>query len=119
MQIADSMDLMLIVLFLGVGLYALYSYFTIKKSGTLQDNKLLLPGGKEAATCKEVPDFLAFMLPRLLALGVGLLALSGAVILQGMYGGDSPLVTTALTLLPLILFIWYVLQQRKAAERYW
>lgn len=118
MQLDRMMDIMLVVMFFGVGVYTLVSYVAQRKASTLIDNKIICPGGCEMSRCKDPEGFLRFIMPKTLVLGLGLIVLSAAIALQMMYGG-SALITVLLTVLPLVLFIWYVIAQRKAAGRYW
>ncbi len=118
MQLDGMMDIMLAVMFFGVGVYTLISYMAQRKTTTLLDNKIICPGGCEMSRCKDVQGFLRFMMPRTLILATGLMVFSAAVALQMLYC-NSPLLTVLLTVLPLMLFAWYVMEQRKAAARYW
>lgn len=119
MDMTSMMDVLLIVMFIGCGIYSIYSYMIQRKSRKLLANKIICPGNCEAKKCKEPEAFLTFILPKTLTLGIGLLVFGALFVLDHFFGGNNLLVTILLMVLPTALFFWYVAMQRKAAERFW
>ena len=70
--------------------------------------------------CSDVLGFIDYIFPRLALLGAGMLIL-GALFLVNMLviKIDAIWVNVLSIVLPLALFAWYIVVQRKAAKRFW
>ena len=114
----DMIDLMLVMMYIGCGVYCVYAYFAQRKEKGLLANKIIC-FNREPQKCRDPEAFLRLILPRTLILGIGLTLFGGLFTLDYFFGGGSFWLTLVLTLLPLGLFAWYTLAQQKAAKRFW
>lgn len=119
MDTTSMMDMMLVVMYIGCGLYSLYSYYMQRKSKVILANKVMCPNGYDPQKCVDVQAFLQFMMPRLLVFGIALVLFGGLFVLDHYFGKNNAWLTVVLIFLPLVFLAWYVLQQRKAAKRFW
>ncbi len=119
LDMTGMMDILLIVSFIGCGIYSIYSYFIQRQKSVLLENKIICPNNCEPKKCKDAKEFLQFILPRTLILGIGLVVFGGLFVLDHFFGNNNSIVTLLLVILPTTLFIWYVVVQQKAAKRFW
>lgn len=119
LSITGMTDYMLLVVYVGSGIYLLYTFFTLKRSQTLLENKILIPSGRTAKGCKDAPGFLTFILPRLLTLALGILVSGALLAVDSLLPVTGSWLTVLLMILPLILLVWYVRVLRHAEKTYW
>ena len=115
------MDMLLLVLLLGCGAYALYTAIRLKSCGYLFANKFLYPGNCNPTDCLDEVGFMEFMLPRLWILGIVCLLLGAVYALNVYFGLGLPYWVSAYAMpwaVPVIC-IWYILAQARAAKRFW
>lgn len=72
----DMLQIILLVLLGGSGIYALYSVIRLQKEQYLFPNKFLYPANCKPDDCNDVPGFIAFITPRMLIFGIGCLVLA-------------------------------------------
>lgn len=119
LDMTSMMDVLLIAMFIGCGIYSIYSYFLQRKSSVLLANKIICPSNCEPKKCKQPEAFMKFILPKTLGFGIALVLFGGLFVLDHFFGGNSPWLTILLVILPTALFFWYVAMLHRAAERYW
>ena len=109
-----------VVMLLGCGVYALYSALKLKKLCYLFPNNFLYPGNCKPEDCLDAPSFIFFIVPRAILLGVGM-AIIGVLFLLNMlvFKIEALWVNLLSVALPLALFAWYIVAQRKAGKRFW
>ena len=112
-------DVLMIFMYIGCGIYCLYSYYMQKKADVLLDNKIFCPNNSDAKKCAKPEAYVTYMLPRILILGIGLIVFGGLIALEHYLGNSSTLVVFLLMSVPMALLIWYVVAQRKAVKLYW
>ena len=120
MGMVDTMDLLMLVLLLGFGIYTLYAVIRLNKEQMLFANKVLYPGDCKPEDCADEGGFIDFILPRAGILG-------GALLLMGVLLGlnsflfklDALWVDIVMMVLPIGVFAWYIAMQRKAAKLFW
>ena len=66
----DILQIILLVLLGGSGIYALYSVIRLQKEQYLFPNKFLYPANCKPEDCNDVPGFIAFITPRMLIFGI-------------------------------------------------
>ena len=116
----DSMfDFLLMVMYIGCGVYCIYSYLAQKKTGELLANKIFCPSNSDVKKCKQPQEYIAYMLPRVLILGVGLVVFGCLFALNYYLGGGSTLTALLLLTVPLAFLVWFAVAQRKAVKLYW
>ena len=115
----SMMDILLIAMFIGSGVYLIYSYIIQRRTNTLLANKMICPGSCDVQKCLKPEEFIKFILPRALILGIALLIFGGLFILEHFYGSGDALINIVLMILPLAMFGWYVHEQRKAIKLFW
>lgn len=118
-SISGMMDYMLFALFIGSGLYLIYSAIVMRRAARLKDNKILLPADCAAKDCKDPRAYIAFIFPRAILLGAGLLLCGALLAGVSLSGSEQVWVSVLLMLLPLALMIWYVKQLRTAEKTFW
>lgn len=117
----DMLDMLMLVMLLGCGAYALYTAIRLRRSYMLFPNKFLYPGDCAPEDCLDEGGFIDYMLPRLTALGISMLVMgiAYAVALYLLDGASNTIVDIASIFLPCGAFVWYIILQRKAAKLFW
>lgn len=113
----DSMYLLMDVLVLGAGLYILYAYFLMMKKGEIKEN-ILMSKEINMSQCKDKEGYIKYVAPKLLIFGIG-------AVICGLLGFINDY-TQALggwymvvTVLFLVLIIWFAMSTRKAIKIFW
>ena len=120
MDMLQMLDTLLVVMLLGCGAYAIFSAAKLRKLCYLFPNNFIYPGDCKPDDCVDVPGFIFYIFPRLLMLGIGMLLLGGAAALNMLVLKlDATWIDIASIVLPLLLFAWYIIAQRRAAKRFW
>ena len=117
----DTMNLLLLVLLFGCGIYALYTAIRLTSCGYLFENKFLYPGNCSPADCADEVGFMEYILPRLWALGIVCILIGIVYVLNIYFGLLLPYWFGAYVLpwiVPLIC-VWYIIVQSRAAKRFW
>ena len=116
----DTMDILMLVLLLGFGAYILYTVFRLNKEQMLFDSKILYPGDCRPEDCTDEGGFIDFIIPRAAILGI-------ALVLMGVLLGlnmlliklDALWLDIVMMVVPVSVFAWYIVIQRKAAKLFW
>lgn len=120
MDLVQMMDVLMEVLLFGCGVYALFSAIKLRKLCYLFPNTFIYPGDCKPDECTDAPGFIDYIFPRLSLLGVGMLILGGVFLLNMLvFKIDALWVNILSIVLPLSLFAWYIIVQRRAAKRFW
>ncbi len=120
MDMVQMLDVLMVVMLLGCGVYALYSALKLKKLCYLFPNGLLYPGNCKPEDCTDAPSFILYIVPRAVLLGIGMIIIGGLFLLNMLvFKIDALWVNLLSIVLPLALFAWYVVAQRKAGKRFW
>lgn len=120
LDMVDTMDLLMLVLLLGFGAYILYTVFRLNREQMLFANKILYPGDCSPDACVDEGGFIDFIIPRAAILG-------GALLLMGILLGlnmllfklDALWLDIVMMVVPVGVFAWYIIIQRKAAKLFW
>ena len=119
-SMGNMMQILLLVLLVGAGVYALYSAIRLHREQMLFPNKFLYPGDCKPEDCADVGGFIDFILPRTLLLGASMLVMGVALALNTyVFLLDALWIDIAMLVLPFGVFLWYIIAQRKAAKRFW
>lgn len=115
----------------GCGIYCLWQWIKIRKTGVIADNSMILPRDCTADSCIDLEEFLAQIMPRLLVFGVlitlfGLFGLADAAFgfldqwMAGATDGMRLLVLELVTcIIPLAVVIWFAVCLRRIQKRLW
>lgn len=116
----DMLDLLLIVMFIGAGIYCVYTFVRLRRECMLFDNKILYPGNCKYTDCTDPVGFMDYIQYRVLILGA-FLVVCGVFFLLNLYvfSFTSIWVTIAQFAVPILGFAWYVVIQRRASKLYW
>ena len=121
LDMTSTLELMLLALLFWSGGYGLYTVIKLRKTYMLFPNKFLYPGNCTMDTCVDEGGFIDYILPRLTILSIVMLLLGVFFVLvffvlpqwEGWW-------TDILSMfLPVGVFVWYMLIQRKAASLFW
>lgn len=112
-------DLLILVLLIGVGAYALYSVAKVKKAGELIDNKLLYPGNCDPKDCLDPAAFLDFIVPRLMVFGAACLVMGLVTALTTYVIAVPPWLDLVKPVFAIAAFIYYMVAQHRAAKIFW
>lgn len=120
-------SIILLVSLVGCGGYCVYTWLRLRKVWMLTDNRIMLPGNCTVADCKDPDGFLDFMAPKMLMFGLilivlGLLYLPGILNDSGLLAWPKlvfAILDIGLPVVTVLLFIWFILVQRKAAKLFW
>ena len=120
LAVDGMLSLILLVMIYGVGIYALYTCFRLRRTCMLFPNKFLYPGGCTAETCVDVDGFMDFIEPRLLLLGVAMIVCGLAYFYYSMILKANFLwADIAALVIPTGVMVWYMFAQRKASKLFW
>ena len=120
MNPVEMLDMVMVVMLLGCGVYALYSALKLKKLCYLFPNNFLYPGDCKPEACVDASGFIVYITPRLILLGIGMVLIGGLFLLNMLvFKEDSLWINLASVIVPQALLAWYVIAQRKAAKRFW
>ncbi len=113
--------IVLIVMLLACGAYALYSAVRLHKTCELFDNKFLYPGNCKPADCLDPLGFIEFIVPRCAIFAVILVVLGvlDALVAYVLVPSWMTYFEIAMIVLPVLDFIWLIAVQRKAARDFW
>ena len=116
----DMLDTLMLIMLFGFGIYGLYSAIRLRKEQMLFPNKFLYPGNCDPAACLDPGEFIDYIIPRALILGVALILLGGLFALNAfVLHIDSWLIDLGMIVMPVAVIVWYCVVQRKAAKNYW
>ncbi len=116
----DMLDLFLLAMLVGFGIYAIYTAIRLRREFLLFPNKILYPGDCKPEECLDEGGFIDYILPRCAILGAALLLMGiGLGLNSYVFHLSSIWLNIATIVLPLGVFVWYILAQRKAAKLFW
>ena len=116
----DMLDSLTLIMLFGFGIYGLYSAIRLRKEQLLFPNKFLYPGNCDPAACLDPGEFIDYITPRAMILGVALILLGGLLALNSfVLHIDSWIIDLCMIVMPLAVIIWYCVVQRKAAKNFW
>ena len=121
MDMGRLLDVMLLAMLFGCAAYAFYTVVRLKREYMLFENKLLYPGNCPYLECTDPQSFIDFIWVKLLLLGIGMFACGALIALNSFTAlfHNTIWISAAMIVLPLALFAWYVVIQRKAAKLFW
>lgn len=127
----SSMNYLFSVVTLVIGIYGLYVWVVIRKSGNVPANSILLPKDRTLADCIDADAFLAYTCPRLLIFSV-LIGLYGIFCaadtmfdLIGQWVVQLPenlqgfAIQVLTCVLPMGILIWFALSLNKIQKELW
>lgn len=117
----DMFDVLMLLMFVGIGIYGLYSAIRLRREQILFPNKFLYPGGCAPEECLDPGEFIDFIVPRCIVLGILLIVMGGLFALNTfVLKLDSFIVNLVWLIVPIAVLGWFgVFVQRKAAKLYW
>lgn len=117
---SNMLEVLLVVMVIGCGIYALYTAIRLRRTYMLFPNKFLYPGNCSPDDCADEDGFIDFILPRMTILGVAMLVI-GALLAVNQYLrlASGLLIDLVTVIVPFGCFVWYILVQRKAAKLFW
>lgn len=120
MDMLQMFDILMVIMLLGCGVYAIYTVIKLKKLCYLFPSSFLYPGDCKPEECADPFGFMDYMCPRVLIFGIAMLVI-GALFLADMLllSIDAAWLDIGYLVLPVALFVWYIVAQRKAAKRFW
>lgn len=105
------------VFFAGAGVYMLYALFLMKTTGEIK-TALLLSKDIDLKKCKDLEGYKTYMMPKMLISGIGMI-LYGAAGLVNTYVTPLGVIYTVIMAAFFVVLIWFAVQGRKAAQRFW
>lgn len=119
-DMGGMLTIILLIMLIGSGVYALYTYIRLHRTCMLFPNKFLYPGGCTADKCVDEDGFIEYIEPRLLLLGIAMILCGIVYGAYSMVWKKSFLWADILTvMIPAGVFVWYMVVQRKAAKNFW
>ncbi|MGN1308133.1 MAG: hypothetical protein ACI4V3_10740 [Faecousia sp.] len=116
----DMLDSLMLIMLFGFGIYGIYSAIRLRKEQLLFPNKFLYPGNCDPAACLDPGEFIDYIIPRALILGVALILLGGLLALNiFVLHIDSWIIDLGMIVMPVAVIVWYCVVQRKAAKNFW
>lgn len=120
LEMIDMLDVLLMVMLFGCGIYSIYTAIKLRRSYFLEPNKILYPANCKPEDCVDPDGFIEYILPRVMTCGI-LWLLSGIAFAVNNYvlRFEGWLVYALTIILPVAPFVWYMFIQRKSAKEYW
>lgn len=118
----NLLEIFMLVILLFSGVYALYTVIRLNKEQFLFPNRFLYPANCKPEDCTDVPDFIRFITPRLLILGIACALLGIFLFLCWIVKLITMpwwLDTIVVPLIGIGLFVWYMVVQNKVYKLYW
>ncbi len=116
----DTLDMLLLIMLLGFGVYAIYSAIRLYKEQLLFPNKILYPGNCAPEDCILEGEFIDYIVPRILFFGLSFLLMGVAMALNMyVFKLSSIWVDLSTMVFPVTVIVIYVVMQRKAAKLFW
>ncbi len=112
----DSMDILIGAVCLIFGVYCLYAYVMMKKTGVI-NTTILISKSINSKKCKDKDAFLKQMLPKVLIMGIMLILYGGVELLNYFCLKNTIVAIAALAIFTLVL-IWFGYSASKAAKQY-
>jgi hypothetical protein len=114
----DSIYALMDAVIVGSGVYVLYLYYVMVKSGTLQENALM-PKSVNVKKCKDVEGYIQFTGKKQLIFGIVAIICGGIGLLQDFTQkvGIVPYMV-AITVF-FVYALWYAMQVKKATKLFW
>lgn len=114
------LNLFMLVLFAGAGVYGVYTIIKLNRLGQLFDNKLLYPGNCSRKDCLDEQGYIAFIRPKLLVFSVVCLLAALCEVVETYIYTDLPMVAhIVIMVLELGAFVWLMLAYNRAARDFW
>ncbi len=120
MDTIGMLDILLMVMLFGCGIYSLYTVIKLRRTYYLEPNKFLYPANCKPEDCLDADGFIDYILPKLTICGI-LWLLSGIAFAVNNYvlKFEGWLVYTLTIIVPVAPFVWYMFIQRKSAKEFW
>lgn len=100
------------------GIYVLYMYFTMAKSGKLRQN-MLIPQNLDVKKCKDVAGYIQFIGTKQIIFGL-VAVISGGI---GLLQDFTQLIGAVPYIIVIMIFfvyaLWFGLQVKKAGQMFW
>lgn len=106
------------ILFVGIGLYMLYSCILMKTTGEIKTG-FLMNRDVDLRKCKDLEGYKAFIFPKLLALAAMTL-LYGLMGMINTYVTPIPLAVSLVAMAAFMaILVWFSLQSKKGIQMFW
>ena len=116
----NGMDLILLVMLFGFGIFALYTVIRLRREQMLFPSKILYPGDCPPEDCADPGGYIDFIIPRLALLSVAFLLMGIAMALAiYVFKFSNTWTELATVVLPISGLAWYIICQRRAAKLFW
>jgi len=114
----NSMWSLMDVLFVGAGLYMIFSWYVLKTKGEIKTD-LVLPKDVNLKKCKDIEAYKAFIAPKMIVMGICCL-LYGILGLVNTYAYALPMpVYVGSMLVFFVVIVWFAMQTKNGYKRYW
>ena len=114
----DNMWSIMDIIFAGAGLYVVYAWYLLKKTGEIK-REILMNKDVNLRKCKNLEGYKTFIAPRMLLFGLASVAL-GLVGLINTYVVSLPAaVYVGCMVLFMVVLIWFTMQSKKALRMFW
>lgn len=117
----DFLDVLMIVMIIGCGLYAIYTAIRVKREYMFFENKFLLPGNCKPEDCTDPEGFFDFIAPRMLFFGISLIlcGILDAFVVYMVRGHGIGWMYWLQMVPVMAVLVWFVLFQKKASKEFW
>lgn len=115
---ANAMFSLMDILVAGCGLYAIYLYIDMIRTGTVKES-MLLPRGLNMKKCKDSGEFIRQLAPRQLILGIFAVVCGGVGLLQDYTRTVGPAVYMTVLVLFFAYAVWYTVSVKKLIRKFW
>lgn len=118
----NMLEMLLMLMLGGTGVYALYSVIRLRHEMYLFPNRFLYPSNCRPEDCTDVDGFIDFITPRLFLFGGACLAVTVVMVLSWvfhLFTMPAWLDTYGIAAIGLLCFVYYIVVQNKVYKRFW
>lgn len=114
----DNIWSMMDIIFAGAGVYMLYAWILMKKTGEIKTS-LLLSKEVDIRKCKDLEGYKNFMAPKMLVFGITALVYGGYGLVNSYVFSMPMPVYWAVMAGFFAVLVWFSVQSRKSVELFW
>ena len=114
----NSIFALMDILFAGCGVYIIYLYVEMKRTGKIRES-MLMPKGLDVRKCTDVAGYIDYMGIKQIVFGICAVLTGGTGLLQDYFQKIIPAVYLVMMVLFFVSAVWYTVCFKKAEKMYW
>lgn len=115
---ADNFFVLFDIIMFAAGVYCLYSWWRMRATGEVQENRLTIPQDMSAGMCSDVKGYMGYMGPRMFTFGVVCVLFDGVNLACNFYPLPREVQFVCLVVL-FINIVWFAFVIRRSNSAFW